>query len=249
MFRPIFENSHKICCFLIILFLLCIFIYFLAGILAKRQRLTLKIFLIGKEYFLNIISAIFIFLVFSFPVAMVVWVFIKVLMDCFFRRERMLVNCIKYYENNKKDLKQKEVRFLSQLNPCVTPKYVISWINDVKDVQRRMLQKIDENIRIKSLNIKQKFLLTPIFSTTIIVVFIDLLIYGKLFENYNCFLLLLLENYVILLGVLYTLYWLMYFSIVANVFHIMYGYRRLFKIIFAIFSVIMFIVVTAISFN
>ena len=60
---------------------------------------------------------------------------------------------------------------------------------------------------------------------------------------------LLLENYAILSCVLFALYVLLYFAVVGNIFHYMYERKRLFKILFSVFSVIMYVGVTAISMN
>lgn len=59
----------------------------------------------------------------------------------------------------------------------------------------------------------------------------------------------LIENYTILSSCLVILYLLLYVGFVKNVFHYMYGRIRLYKILFGVFSALMYIVVTMISLN
>ena len=60
---------------------------------------------------------------------------------------------------------------------------------------------------------------------------------------------LLLENYVILSSVLFILYIILYFSLICNIFHYMYSQKKLFNILYGVFSLIMYVGVTAISMN
>lgn len=73
--------------------------------------------------------------------------------------------------------------------------------------------------------------------------------YDGLFESYDSLLTRLTENCALLSCVLFPLYLLLYFSTAGNFFHYMHGHKRLFKILFAAFSVIMYVCVTLIAMN
>lgn len=229
--------------------LFCVLGYFLCGIITKRRGISLKLLLIGEEYIFASISSIVIFLTLSFPVALLAWLIIYFLMNFIFRNNLKLISCIAYFEQNRTALSSRQLRLLSQLTPCVTSTYITSWTKDFRRLRKECLIKLDGDIHIDRLKFKCRILPFSVFASCIPGMSVALLTYGNLVESSDSFLMLLLENYAILSCVLCALYVLLYFSLVGNAFHYVYGHIKLFKIIFAVFSVIMYVGVTAISMN
>lgn len=249
MIRALYENIHIVGWIFASLLLLYVLVYFLVGIIIKRHGISLKQLLIGEVYTFSLIGSMVIFLTLSFPVALAAWLLICFLMNFIFRNNRRLISCIVYCEQNRTKLSRQQLKMLLQLNPCVTSKHIALWIKDFHRLRREVLNKLDSNIHINRLKFKCKILTVSFFVSGIVGIFVTLLAYGNLIENNNCLLMIVLENYAILLCILCILYILLYFSLVGNILHYMYGRKRLFKILFAIFSTIMYIVVTAISMN
>lgn len=125
----------------------------------------------------------------------------------------------------------------------------ISWIKNFRYERANRSYKVDNDTDINSLKIKCKILPSIFFYSEVYGIFVVSIIYGTLVGEHNCFLLRLLENYAILSGIMYPLYFLMYFSLAGNTFHYMYGRKKLFKIIFTAFSLIVYVIVAAISMN
>lgn len=249
MFRALYENVYIVCWIFGSLLLLCVLVYFLVGKITKKYGISLKLLLIGEQYIVALISSVVIFLTFSFPVAIAIWFLIYFLMNFIFRNNRRIISCIVYCEQNKAVLNRQQLSLFLQLNPCVLSTYITLWIKDFRRLRRKVLYKLDSDIHINHLKYKCKILPFSFFASGIIGISVALLTYGNLVENSDAFLILLLENYTILSCALFALYVLLYFSLVGNVFHYMYGHKRLFKILFAIFSMIMYVGVTAVSMN
>ncbi len=249
MFRAIYQNYHIICWIFALSLVLSLLIYSFIGIRTKKYGISLKILLIAEEYIFAAISSIIIFMIFSFPVALAVWFLLYFLMNFIFRNHRRIISCIIYCEQNMTALTSQQMKLFLQLNPCVKSSNIASWTKEFCRLRKEVLYKLDNNIYVKHLNFKCKMLPFSILASGMIGIWMALLTYGNLVENGNSFLLLLLENYAILSGVLLALYVLLYLSLVGNVLHYMWGQKRLFKIIFAIFSIIMYIGVTVISMN
>ena len=249
MLRPLYENVYIVTWIFVSLLLLCVSGYFLVGKITKKYGISLKLLLIGEEYIVALISSIVIFLVLSFPIALIVWLIVIFLINYFFKNNRRLVSYIIYCEQNKKALTSRQLRLLSQLNPCLKSTSIILWIKVFQHLRRGALCKIDRGVHINHIKYKCRAFPFSIFTTGVIGISLSLLTYGRIDENSSSFLMLLLQNYAILSGILFVLYTLLYFSLVGNIFHYMYGHKRLFKFIFAVFSVLMYVAVTAISMN
>ena len=249
MFRALYESIHIVGWVFTALILICIFAYFLIGVIIKKYGIYMKLLLIGEEYVFSLISSILIFLTLSFLMALTIWLIVFFLMNCFFRKNQRIINCIVYCEQHKNTFTERQLRLMLQLNPCLKSAGLILWIKDFRRLRREVLYKIDNNIYINLSKFKYKPLPFSVFGLSTIGIFGAFLTYGHLIENTNSFMMLLLENYSILSCVLFVLYWLLYFSMVNNIFHYMYGYKKLFKVIFFVFSVIMYVCVTVISMN
>lgn len=249
MFRALYDNVHTVCWIFASLMLLCALLYFIVGVIIKIHGIPLKLLLIGEECVFATVSSIIIFLTFSLPAALAVWLLICFLMYFIFRNNRRLISCIVYYEQNKAALSSRQLRMFSKLNPCVTSTHITSWIKDFQRLRREMLYKLESDAHSNRLKQKRKILPFSFFASGTLGLFVTLFTYGDLIDHSNSFLILLLENYTLLSCVLYVLYWLFYFSSVANRFHTMYGHKRLFMILFAAFSILMYVGVTVISMN
>lgn len=247
MFRGLCENAYIVCWVLASLLFCCGLVYCLVGVIIRQYGISLKLLLLGEEYIFALISSVLIFLIFSFPIALLVWIIVCFLMNCFFKNNRRLENCIVYFEQNKNVITSRQLKLLSQLNPYLTSARIALWIKDFQHLRKEALYKIDCGAHVNSFKHKQRIFPLSIFATGTIGITVSLLTYGHLVENSNLFLMLLLENYAILSCVLLSLYIFLYFSLVGNIFHYMYGHKRLFKIIFGVFSLIMYVSVTLIS--
>lgn len=249
MFRALCENTYIVCWILASLLFLYVSVYFLVGAIIRKCGISLKLLLIGEEYIFALVSSVIIFLTFSFPIALVIWLTVCLLANYLFKNNRRIVCYIVHLEQNKNALTNRELKLLSQLNPYLTSVRMVLWIKDFQRLRKESLYKIDCNDHTNHFRNKCKKYLFSFLATGAIGIMASLLIYGHLVENSSSFLMLLLENYAILSCVLLTLYALLYFSLVGNIFHYMYNHKRLFQIMFGVFSLIMYVVVTVISIN
>ena len=249
MFRELYENADALYFILASFIILLALIYFIVGRITEKRGIYLKYLIIGKGYIFSVISSIMIFLTISFPLVLVVWFLLYFLANLVFKNDRKILSFINYYEQNKTALTSRQMRTFSKLNLYVTSTSFSSWIKSFYHLRRELLNKLNSDVDIAHLNLKCQIFPLPFFVSGIIGLFASLLTYGNLVENSNSFFMVLLENYAILSIVLLFLYVLLYFSLVGNVFHRMYGKKRLFKILFALFSIFMFVGVTAISMN
>lgn len=239
MFRALNEKVYILCWIFASLLLLCVLGYFLVGLIIKRHGISLKLLLIGEEYIFASIGSIVIFLTLLFPVAFYVWGLTFVLMHFVFGSNNRIISYIDRCDRNKISINSR------QLNPYLTCERITSWVQDFRHLRR----KVCGEISIKNSKSKCGIMPFPIFASGTIGISAAFFAYGCLFENCDSFLARLLENYASLSCVLCVLYVLLYLSTAGNVFHHMYGYKRLFKILFAVFSIIMYVGITMISMN
>lgn len=249
MFRTLYENSYSVCLTLAFLLFICVLVYLFVGIIIRKCGVYLKQLLVGEEYMFALISSVVIFLIFSFPIALLVWIIICFSMNYFFKNNRRLVSYIDYFEQNKNVITNHQYRLLSQLNPCLSSGVIIFWIKDFQHLKHKTMCKMDTVPQISHFKYKHSIFPFSIFAAGTIGIFVSLLTYGYLVEDNSSNLMLLLENYAILSCVLFVLYHILYLYIVGNIFHNMYGQKRLFKIIFIVFSIFMYICVSVISIN
>lgn len=88
-----------------------------------------------------------------------------------------------------------------------------------------------------------------IFASGTLGLFVTLFTYGDLIDHSDFFPMLMLENYAVLSCVLYVLYWLLYILVANTNGRPLYGDKKLFRILFAVFSLFMYVGVTAICMN
>lgn len=196
--------------------------------------MSLKGLLIGEEHLFAALSSIVIFLSFSFKIALVIWIITYLIMCFLFRNNH---GVIRYINDLKKNILH------------VSSTRISLWVKDFWALRKEVLNKIDRDAHTNPS--KFKFNLSPfsVFQTGMIGVFMALLTYENLVDNSGSFTSILLENYAVLLCVLSVLNVIFYLGTVKNIFHMLYGNKTLFRILFFIFSVIMFVAATMISMN
>lgn len=226
--------------------LFCVSVYLVIGVITSKKGICLKSLLIGEEYVVALIISVVNFSVFSFPLALIVWVIVFWLMHYFLRDNRRIISYIVHYEQNKNMFNHKQMKLFSQLNPNVVSPGAILWMKTFRHFKRDVLRLIDS---IDSPKIKSRTLPISVFALGTMGIFAVLCADGYLIENTNSSVMMLIENYTILSSCLVILYLLLYMVFVKNIFHYMYGHIRLYKIIFGVFSAFMYIVVTMISLN
>ena len=249
MFRPLYENIHTVCWIFSSLLFLCVLIYFLVGAIIKRYGISFKLLLIGEEYMFALLSSVVIFLTLSFPIALATWFIVFFLMSYIFRDNQRIISYFAHCELNKNMLNRRQLRLYSQSNSNLSSTRITLWIKDFYCLRRRTLYNLNSDIHTNHSKHKCKILPFSLFASGTIGISVSLLTYGCLVENSSLFLMNVLENYAILSCVLVVLYMLLYFALVGNIYHYMYGHKRLFKIMFGVFSIIMYVGVTVISMN
>ena len=158
---------------------------------------------------------------------------------CFLFRNNHRV--IRYINNLKKN------KLYMSMN--VSSTRISLWVKDFWALRKEVLNKIDRDAHTKPS--KFKFNLSPfsVFQTGTIGVFTALLTYENLVDNSGSFASILLENYAVLLCVLSVLDVILYLCTVKSILSKLYDKKTLFRILFFIFSVIMFVAATMISMN
>ena len=246
MLRALHENVPMVCWIVLSLLLFCALVYFLVGTVTKRKGISLKLLLMGEEYLFAAICSIVIFLAFSFPVALAAWLLMYFLMGFIFEKNQRILSKITHCERNKTANEKHQPSLVSQLNPYVTSISIASWIHDLRRTRRYVLSSPP---LVDCSNFRYEILPFSFFATGTIGASTALLIYKNLVDHCDSFWMLLLENYASLAFILFPLYIFLYAYFVGNIFHYMHGQKGLFKILFAAFSIIMYIGVTAISLN
>ena len=247
MFRISYENIHIAYWVFTILVSLSIVAFFIIGVIVKKRGVSLKFLLIGEEFFFTILSSIIAFLTLEFFVAFFMWILICLLMPLIYKNNNKIINFLNYCKQNENSLNKQQSIMFSRLNCRVNSANAISWVRDYLYLKKEILNRMDNECNIKNLKFKYKFRWFYVLTSGILSISMVFLIYGNLFGSSNSFFILLIENYAILSCILFVLYFLLYFGLVKNPLHYMYESERLYKLLFALFSVIMYTVVTLIS--
>jgi len=249
MFRDLSEYAYIICLIFASLIFIGVLGYLIIGIIVKTRGISLKLILRGEEYVFAAISSIVIFLTFSFPIALGLWILIYFIMGILFKNDQKIIRSIEDLEQSIyekiHDLNVDQLESLGKKIPYVYSPHIILWINDFQLSRRAAL------ISSHTSFLKSKFKPLPFsfFSTGVVGISIALLTYGNLVDYSNSFPMLLLENYAVLSCVLAVMYVVLYISTVKNIYNYAHGNKKLFNIIFAVFSVIMCVGVAMISLN
>lgn len=214
MFQTIHENIHRIGCVLAILVIVHMLLFFLVGIIVKKRGVFLETLLICEEYLFAATSSIVIFLIFSLPVALVLWFITYCMMYFIFKTHRKLLGFIAFCDDEKREtpLTKEQSSLLSQLYHCFKVLRVSSWVKSFNEIKSDALRKLEKEIDHNGLRFKhQRIPFSCFASGTIGVVVAAFGVYGSLIANSTSFWLILLDNYVGVSCVAFPVYWLYYF--------------------------------------
>ena len=214
MFQTIHENIHRIGCVLAILVIVHILLFFLVGIIVKKRGVFLETLLICEEYLFAATSSIVIFLIFSLPVALVLWFITYCMMYFIFKTHRKLLGFIAFCAVEKRKALLGEVHSnpILQLNHRFKVLRVSCWVKSFNETKSDALRKLEKEIDHNGLRFKhQRIPFSCFASGTIGVVVAAFGVYGSLIANSTSFWLILLDNYVVVSCVAFPVYWLYYF--------------------------------------
>lgn len=249
MFRILHENVNAVYWIFVTLISLIILVFLTIGFIMKKQGISLKTLLIGEECFFTTLSSIITFLTLKYFVAFFIWILINSLIPLIYKKNNKIINFLNYCRQNGKSLSKKHSKTFSKLDIHVKSTNVISWMKDYIYFKKEAINKIDSEYEIEDLKFKYRICWPCFFFSLMLSTITVYLAYGNLFSTTNSFFLLLMENYIILSCILFILYFLLYFGFVKNPLHYMYESKKLFKSLFALFSIIMYTIVTLISIN
>ena len=234
MFQTIHENIHRIGCALAILVIVHILLFFLIGIIVKKRGVFLDTLLIGEEYLFAATSSIVIFLIFSLPVALVLWFITYCMMYFIFKTHRKLLGFIAFcaVEKQKALLGEVHSNPILQLNHRFKVLRVSSWVKSFNETKSDALRKLEKEIDHNGLRFKHQRIPFSCFASGTIGVVAAFGVYGSLIANSTSFWLILLNNYVGVSCVAFPVYWLYYFNEVHDCWGSMFLHEGLFKFLF-----------------
>ena len=238
-------------CFIV--FIVCgvllILYYLLTGLIIKYRGCSLVCFLRLEEYTIAVLASIGVFLIFSLPTAIIIWIVIYFFMNILFAGNRRIRSYATYCEQNKEKLTHHQLKLSSRLKSDIKFSQTIMWAKVFFVERKEVLNILNREQLVKKTELKFRLLPFTLFAVGTIGVDISLLIYGGLIDKHRLIPLILLENYTILASALFVLYPVLYFATIGNPFHYLYSHKRLFQCGFISFALILFIAVTVISFN
>lgn len=248
MFQPFYECVPALCWIFASIILLCALAFLIIGLLAKTFGISFAVILKGEEYVFAAICSIVVFLTFSFPLALILWLFLYLGMHFIFKSNQKLIKSIAYYKENRDTFRRKKIKALSSMDLCIESERALFWVKDFRQLRKTALLQLNGNVPSECFNFKCKVLPFSVFTTGTIGIGVASLTYENLIQNPTSFGMILLENYAVLSSILFVLYWIFYAASATSMNGIILnGHKKTFNILFAIFSVFMCVIVARIS--
>ena len=217
------------------------------AIASKCNNLTIKLFSKVGEYFLSILISILIFSAFYLHWALLIWGITYFLLGFFNKGNYIILVCIEYIgkKNNSKTTRNLHDKINKPLSANkFRGRHLISHMQNEK---RKTVESYVTSCNYIS---KYRFFPFKVYTSGLIIPLIYNLFLGSQYDNSNkIFIFVLIENYLVLLGILSVLYTVLYLLTVRNEAHHLYMHKKIFKILYAMFSIVMILLVTGVSLN
>ena|GEM_PF-1596039 len=213
----------------------------------RFNRLTVELCVKLHVFTISVLVSLWIFNLFYLHIAILIWIVGYLVLTFLMKRYYIVLWWIKIAKKNRLTLSRHELELFQTICRSVhfSSKNLFKGINEIRHKTIYIAESVADVIEKKSL----KHPLFPIstYVIGIVVPAINAFVFERQYSHTNCELLVLIENYIPLVAVLFVIYPIAYYLTVNNEVHSLYGCKTIFKVIYISFAIVLLAILTGIS--
>lgn len=217
----------------------------------KNNNLSIKLIVRTEDYVVSILLSLWIFNLFYLHFAFLLWIVTYFVLTVLTKKNRVVHRLIKTYEKHPLMLSRKQIKEYQKISSSLdfSKTKCLKKFMQIRSQKKIIADEIVNNNLQNTLPKRFTFFPFLIYAVGILFPAINDVLFGGQYYNTGSVWLVLLENYIALFAILFISYPVAHYLTVDNEGHSLYGCEITFKILFSVFSVILFAIFTGFSIN
>ena len=214
----------------------------------RIKRLTLQLYIKTRYFLIALSISLCVFTIFRLHFAFILWL-ISYLILCILNKDW------RFQYLSEKTTKLSSLKFKTHCLTCSPINLPANgfWgsIRILHNSRKSIIKILDSdgNNGTGKISLLRKFFPPSIYCAGMLIPAINGIFFGNQYTTTDHILLILLENYILSLSFLGVAYPIIHLIIVNNKAHLLYGCKTLFKVLYALFSLVIFAIITVITLN